>query len=433
MAKLRIVIACCSLTFSKGGSERAAVNLAEAMTLRGHYVLLLSCVAPDGNTVPAYPLAEGIRHLSVTRTGWHGEISLLRKVLVDEKIDVFLAFGSSSILLFWAIICKGSGIPFICSERTDPVNGIEKIYWNRTGRMAVLAVADCIHELLPVHARSVPDYLQNRVAVIPNAAPQKQPTCGERASKRKSVLYLARLHEAKRPALLIEAFGKVMDKYHDWNLEIWGHGPLEQTLRELINKAGAGNRVRFHGQCDNPVQAYAASDIYCLPSSHEGFPNTVLEAMSAGMPTVGFKSCAALANIVEDNKNGLLATEDNSTSLALTLEQLMSDDDLRARLGAAAKEAVANYDPGEIFGKWEQLFQTLAKSKGNTVMDKLARDDDFTCRAELSTSARSEWILRDFGEPLPLSWAWLTCRLKNLCHNLIKKRNEKAASGNCLF
>lgn len=419
MAKLKIAIACSSLTLGKGGSERAAVNLAEAMTLRGHSVLLLSCIGPDGNTTPAYPIAKGVRHISVTRTGWYEEISSIRKFLEDEDIDVFLAFGSSSIFLFWASICMGSGIPFICSERSDPVTGIENLFWNRAGRLAVLFGSDCIHELLSCYQYSVPDIISKKVAVIPNSAPAYSFSQDAKRDHKKSILYLARFCELKRPFLLLKAFSCIMDKYPDWNLVIWGHGELEDAMRNYIHAAGMQNRINLMGICDNPALAYASAQIYCLPSSHEGFPNTVLEAMSAGLPVVGFKSCVAMASIVDECKFGLLAQEDTPESLASALERLMKDDELRLRLGLAAKEAASKYSHENIFDKWELLFNNLAKCKGNTVMDKLA-EESFLFRARLSLSARKEWIFRDFGAPFPGSFAWLKSKFQNLLRNFQK-------------
>lgn len=427
MKNLRLAIACSGICLGKGGSERTAVNMAVEMSKRGHYALLLGWEGPGRSITPAYRIPADIPFIAVNPDGKHDYIDYLRNYLVAQKIDVFLSLQCNSAHLLWQQACLGSGIPFICSERVDPIYGIEKIYWNRPGRLAALAGADCIHELLPGYADSVPDHLRQKVVVIPNGAPYNPLVHSMNHSSRKSVLYLARLCEQKRPYLLVEAFCGLMDKYPEWDLEIWGHGLLEKILREQIIKAGSGNRIRFHGQCDNPAQAYAASDIYCLPSSHEGFPNTVLEAMSAGLPTVGFKSCAALADIVEDNKTGLLAPENNAASLALTLERLMSDCEMRAKFGLAAKEAAATYAPATVYDQWEQLFQTLSKSRDNTIMDKLAAAE-FACRADLSTSARQEWVFRNYGESMPWSFAWLKERAGNLVRNLYAEKFSKGAA-----
>lgn len=417
MDKLKIAIACFSLCLGKGGSERVAVNLAEEMTHRGHQVLLLSHIGPNGEESPAYSLSSHVRHLAVNGNGWHGEIATLKKLLLDKKIDVFLSLGASSRHFFWASACIGTGIPLIYSERSDPVERIEKINWNRQGRMAALYGADCIHELLPAYISTIPQELRKKVTVIPNAAPKNPIPATIKNNGQKILLFLGRLCEEKRPLILLDAFCLLADKYPDWNLEIWGHGPLEDNLVTHIKNTGVSKRIFFRGQCDNSAQAYANAQLYCLPSSHEGFPNTVLEAMAAGLPIVGYKSCTALANIIEEGKTGLLANVDSAESLAKELNKLMNDYNLRKSIGDAARNAAAAYQPDCIYDKWEKLFFEMA-ALGHTVTEKFDCDE-FQSRADLSCAARKEWLYRDLDKPMPWSFAWLKERAFNVAHNII--------------
>ena len=416
MKNLRIAIGCFSLCLGKGGSERVAVNLAEAMTLRGHQVLLLSHIGPNGENTPAYPISPNVRHIALNCSGWHGEVAKLKKILIYEKIDVFLSLGASAMHFFWASACIGTGIPIIYSEHSDPVERIEKINWNRQGRMAALYGADCIHELLPGYMNTIPQELREKAIVIPNCAPRNPISAIIKDEGQKTLLYLGRLCEEKRPQLLLDAFCLLADKYPDWNLEIWGYGPLEGRIRGQIKKSETSGRIFFRGQCDNPGQAYANAQLYCLPSSHEGFPISVLEAMTAGLPIVGYKSCNAIANIIEDGKTGLLANEDSPESLAQALDKLMGNCGLRKSIGAAARDAASAYKPDGIYDKWEKLFYELANLNFDTVSQKLDREE-FLHPAALSLAARQEWLYRDFEQPMPWSFAWF----KNCCLNLVNK------------
>lgn len=424
MAKLRIAIGCFSLCLGKGGSERVAVNLAEEMTRRGHQVLLLSLIGPYGETTPAYPLAPNVRHIALNGKGWHGEVAKLKKLLLDEKIDAFLSVGASAMHFFWASACIGTGIPIIYSERSDPVERIENMDWNRQGRMAALYGADRIHELLPAYINTIPQELRKKVTIIPNAMPRHPLPAAIKEDGQTTLLYLGRLCEEKRPLILLDAFYLLADKYPDWNLEIWGHGPMEGKIREHIKNAGGANRIFFRGQCYNPPQAYASAQLYCLPSSHEGFPNTILEAMAAGLPIVGFQSCNALANIIEDGKTGLLAREDSAESLAHALEKLMGDCKLRKSIGNAARDAASAYQPDGIYDKWESLFFEMASLDDDTQTKKLD-NEEFLYRAVLSCAARSEWLYRDFEGAMPWSFAWLKERVRNLARNIAGGRKPK--------
>lgn len=416
---MHIAIACSSLCSSMGGSERAATNLANEMAVRGHTVTLLSLTHKNRKTAPLYALRKEITHIAWENQGRHTEIHALRTTLQTRSVDVFLSMQSGSDHLFWAMTCMGSGIPFICSERCDPVRYTEQRVWNRSGRLAVLSGADIIHELLPAYVESVPECFRSRVRVIPNAAPASSlaaRTKGEQGG-RKTLLYLARFDEQKRPLLLLEAFRSLAAAYPDWDLVLWGHGPQEASLRQHIKAWNLQERIHMPGICRDAPSAYAAAHIYCLPSSYEGFPNTVLEAMCAGLPVVGFAECAGVRDVIEQGKTGIVVSEATPAALADALRGLMADGELRDALGRAARTATAAYAPAIIYGQWERLFAELAAARGKTVMDAFA-DEPFASQARLSSAARREWLSRDFGMPMPYTAAWFLQRGTRLCRNL---------------
>lgn len=425
---MRIVIACSSLCSSRGGSERAATNLAAEMARRGHAVLLLSTFGPKKEADPVYALRPGVRHLSIDSPGEHAQIRRLREFLAADGTDVFLSMQSDGAHLHWAMCCLGAGIPFICSERVDPIIYIENYSWNRAGRYAVLAGADYIHELLPIYVQTIPEYFRGKARVIPNAAPAKSLQANPAGGIRKKLLYLARLCNQKRPLMLLDAFRLLAAKHPDWDLEIWGHGPLGDKLQRRILACGLKNRIFWRGICINSEKAFSGAQIYCLPSYFEGFPNTVLEAMAAGLPVVGFECCQGVKGVVKDGATGLLAREDTPESLAAVLDKLMGDPALRVEMGAAAKTACAEYNSKKIFDQWEALFAEAAAKKGHTVMDSLYREP-FASRATLSAAARREYLYRDFGEPMPWSFAWFRQRGGNALKNVVKMVRDKIMGG----
>lgn len=417
---MHIAIACSSLCSSMGGSERAATNLANEMAARGHAVTLLSLTHNNRKTNPLYALREGVTHIAWENQGKHAEIRTLRNTLQTRSIDVFLSMQSGSDHLFWAMACMGSGIPFICSERCDPIRYTEQRVWNRSGRLAVLSGADVIHELLPAYVESVPEFCRSRVRVIPNAAPSSSSAAQAKGEtgQRKALLYLARFDEQKRPLLLLEAFRQLSGEYPDWDLVLWGHGPQEPLLRRQIKAWNLQKRIHMPGICRDAQAAYAKAQISCLPSSYEGFPNTVLEAMCAGLPVVGFVECAGVRDVIEHGKTGVVVQDSTPEALAAALRGLMASGELREALGnAAQKTAAETYAPERIYGQWERLFAELATIKGNTVMDAFAKEP-FASQARLSAVARREWLSRDFGMPMPYTAAWFAQRGTRLCRNL---------------
>lgn len=416
---MRIAIACSSLCSSMGGSERAATNLAGEMATRGHDVTLLSMLYTKQATVPLYPLHPAVKHIAWDSRGRHADLRALQKELLHRNIDVFLSMQSGREHLFWAMVCMGSGIPFICSERCDPAFYTEQLVWNRPGRWAVLHGADVIHELLPAYVSRVPEHLHSRVRVIPNAAPAMTKCADAEGApgQRKTLLYLARFDEQKRPLLLLKAFRLLADACPDWDLVLRGHGPQESLIRRQIRAWSMESRILMPGICRDAPSAYATAQIYCLPSSYEGFPNTVLEAMCAGLPTVGFEECLGVRDVIEHEKTGLVVPQSTPEALAESLGRLMADAQLRKTLGNAAKAATDRYAPKKIYDQWEHLFEELTATKGHTVMDGFS-EDPFASQARLSAVARREWLSRDFGMPMPYTARWCLQRGTCLCRNL---------------
>lgn len=421
---LRLAIACSSLCVSRGGSERVATYLAAEMASRGHSVLLLSSACPgDKATEPCYGLPVGVRHMVIDSRGRHVDLRHLREFLTADKTDVFLSMQSDGAHLQWAMACMGSGIPFICSERVDPEIYIESIAWNKPGRHAVLAGADCIHELLSTYLDTIPEPFRHKARVIPNAVPQKVKPADPVGGERKTLLYLARLCEQKRPGLLLQAFELLKDKFPDWDLVVWGHGPQEKYVKKFSSSKNNAGRIQYKGICKDAESAFAEAQIYCLPSYFEGFPNTVLEAMSAGLPVAGFKNCKGVAGVVKDSETGLLAKEDTPESLAEVLEILMTDAELRSKMGQAGKAASEEFQAKKIYDQWENLFIEMAELKGDTVMDSLYKEP-MASRLTLSAAARREYLYRNFGEAMPWSFAWLKYRSANFIRNIFASRGK---------
>ena len=108
------------------------------------------------------------------------------------------------------------------------------------------------------------------------------------------------------------------------------------------------------GTTTNIEEVYASADIFCMPSYLEGFPLALTEAMAAVLPAVGLKSCHAVAELIANEKSGLLV-DNTKEALAAALERLMNEPTLRKRMGQEARRAMEAYAPDVIWGEWEDL------------------------------------------------------------------------------
>ena len=102
------------------------------------------------------------------------------------------------------------------------------------------------------------------------------------------VLYVGRFGEEKAVGTLVEAMAAVVTTRRRAELLLVGDGPLRRNLAKQARTLHIADRVRFIGQQDHRLVAdwMAAADCFCLPSTREGCPNVVLEALACGLPVV---------------------------------------------------------------------------------------------------------------------------------------------------
>ena len=105
------------------------------------------------------------------------------------------------------------------------------------------------------------------------------------------------------------------------------------------------------------------TDIFAFPSHHEGFPLALSEALSCGIPAIGYRSCPAVNEIIVSGENGLLC-EDGVEPLADALGRLMDDHMLRRTYGEAARSMAEKYHADGVWGSWKNL---IAITSNNTL------------------------------------------------------------------
>ena len=82
------------------------------------------------------------------------------------------------------------------------------------------------------------------------------------------------------------------------------------------------------------------------------------EAMSMGLPVVGFRSAPAVNELVKDGENGILC-DDGAESYSQGLARLMSDQTLRAQMGQQARDSVQAYSASSIWQQWLDLMEQV--------------------------------------------------------------------------
>lgn len=168
------------------------------------------------------------------------------------------------------------------------------------------------------------------------------------------LLYVGTWIDRKGIYYLVEAFELLARKLPRIELTVAGCLSSEESVSAFFAPEVRG-RVRvlpFIERSEMPA-LYAAHDIFVFPSLMEGMPLTLLEAMAAGMPVATTNTCG-MADVVEDEVNGLLVPPADGKGLARAIERLCNSAELRKQLGQSAQETMRGYT-------WEKMTQKLEK------------------------------------------------------------------------
>lgn len=181
-----------------------------------------------------------------------------------------------------------------------------------------------------------------KIAVIPLGVDLTQfhPT-RHKARNRKTVLYVGRLVEEKGILDLYKAFKMVARDVQRVTLRIVGTGPLENTIRKLIQKDGFQDTVIIeHKTYQEMPSVYQQTDVLCVPSKkiktwEEQYGMVFVEAMASGIPVVSYPTGSIPAIV---GNAGLLAKESNIEELSALIIRIIRTKELGKKIGTIGRE-----------------------------------------------------------------------------------------------
>ena len=161
------------------------------------------------------------------------------------------------------------------------------------------------------------------------------------------ILSVGRFCEKKGFPFLLQACCRLKQEGRRFVCRIIGFGPLQQELEGLIQTLQLGDCVVLVGKMtqDKLIHEYQRADLFVLPclvteeGDRDGIPNVLVEAMAMSLPVVS-TPVSGIGELVDHMRNGLLAAEKDSESLAAAIELLLEDPALRRHLGANGRRTV---------------------------------------------------------------------------------------------
>lgn len=144
------------------------------------------------------------------------------------------------------------------------------------------------------------------------------------------LIMVARFEDPKNQFFLIQALCKLSEQLN-WQIDFLGEGPNLQKCKDLVEANNLEQKVIFHGQSFKVKDFLNQADIFVLISNYEGFPLTILEAMSTGLPIIASDVGGIKESVSAEN--GYLILNSDIGTLSDSIKELIIDKELRKIMG----------------------------------------------------------------------------------------------------
>jgi L-malate glycosyltransferase len=175
--------------------------------------------------------------------------------------------------------------------------------------------------------------------------------------QRPVVLFVGRLVKEKGVDRLLRVWAS-LPGHETMLLLVVGDGPLREDLESQTRNLRLLPSVRFVGHQTDVSKFYSIADLFVLPSKTEGMSNSLLEAMAAGLPALA-SNVGGNRDVIKDQQSGFLVDWEDTTLCAGMLLTLLSDTELRLRIGNAAKREVSAFAMGDVAERYHDLYQAV--------------------------------------------------------------------------
>lgn len=381
---------------STGGTEKVLCNMSNEFVKRGHEIYIVCCDPNDG--MPFFYLDNRVKFINLNASGKYckGSIKLraereilrflgkldkdklyvktrydnikvketLKNIIQEFLPEIIITYDPRSLMCLEYLIKPN--VPVIAMLHMQA----EYFFNNEISKTLLdsFRCVSCIQTLIKKDLKIVEEFCPNvRTVYIPNVVyiEEKNKFGNKRNLK---IVNVGRIDgKQKRQLNLIKAFNKIYKDFSsDWCIEIIGGTKTEsqedykKKIVEYIKEHNLEERVILLGEIKNVSEKLQEADIFSFPSAYEGFGLALTEAMAAGLPAIGYKSCPAVNELIIDGYNGFLC-EDGIDDFAEKLKILMKDAELRKKMGQNARESMKQFAPKKIWDEWEDLINKVVE------------------------------------------------------------------------
>jgi GalNAc-alpha-(1->4)-GalNAc-alpha-(1->3)-diNAcBac-PP-undecaprenol alpha-1,4-N-acetyl-D-galactosaminyltransferase len=352
-----------------GGAERVLSELANAWSVKGYQISLITLSAEDEKSI--YPLNSRVQLFPLNQASSHHtsllerlkriarRIFILRKTLKSLKPDAIISFVD--VMNITTILAtRFLEIPVLVSERTHPAYH-KLAYFYKILRRLTYPYADKVISQTDTASNYFSTLPLSKKVVIPNSVnkPVRQKKHDDIIKPVHHIVSVGRLCPNKGLQILIRAFSKVLTQNPNLKLTIYGEGEMRANLEQLIKELDVANAVFLPGVIQDIQTALIDADLFAFPSYYEGFPNALCEALAIGLPVIA-SNCSGTIDIIQDGVGGRLFPVGDVNALTDLLQELITDISQRVMLSEKAQHVIERFSHTSVMKRWEDvLFQVI--------------------------------------------------------------------------
>lgn len=382
---------CDPIGSNKSGVVVSTVRFAKLLTERGHKVIFIGARSKENKTHGIHDGIKTYRFRSIPipkSSGWHlafPTVNELKKIFREENIEIIHIILPMSASIMAIKAARSLNIKIVAHSHSQPENlfmdmpkAIQPALNNLWNSYLSWTYDKAESLIYPSEmARSLLDKLSKKSQssqsshVISNGINTKdfKPTSIGNFYKKFAIpentiklLFVGRLFPEKSVDTIIKAVPHIIKENPDTHVMIVGGGHMKTKLEKLTLDIGVSKFVSFLGLVseEDKILAYNASDIFILPSLAELEGMVVLEAMACGKPIIISDSIMSASRFFVDN-NGFLFETKNHEDLAKMANKLISDTNLRDKMGKVSLEKSKDYDIESSVDKLEAVYYLTLK------------------------------------------------------------------------
>lgn len=219
---------------------------------------------------------------------------------------------------------------------------------------------EAVFQEFGANTQVIPNIIDRRIFKSCSTAPAN-PFADEDTEKPFTLVITRNLEPLYGIDTALKAFAMAYAREPKLRLRIAGSGPSESSLRALAAELGVVDVVSFEGRLDRAgiVALYADADAMVNPSTVDNMPNSVIEALSCGVPVIS-TNVGGVPFIVRHEESALLVEPGNESALAAAIMRLQADGALRDRLTTRGVQQVEQYTWPRVRTLWLELYDQLS-------------------------------------------------------------------------